>query len=48
MREEYIYNNKKEELVLVLLSDLYSELNAISVGISGPSFCPNSYYLLTT
>ena len=36
------------ELVLVLLSDSYSLLESISVGVSGPSFCSTSYYLLTT
>jgi len=33
--KEEIYNGKKEELVLALLSELYPELNAISVGTSG-------------
>jgi len=35
------------ELVLVLLSNLYSLLESISVCISGPFFYPILYFLLT-
>ena len=34
--------------MLALLSDLYSELDAISIGASGPSSCPTFNCLLTT
>ena len=47
--EEDIYKGKEEKLVLVLLSELYSEFNAISVGISEySSWHSTLYYLLTT
>jgi len=46
---EDIYKGKEEELVLVLLSELYSDFNAISIGISGYSSCHSTlHYLLTT
>ena len=45
IKKEDIYNSKKEVLVLASLSDLYSELEAISVR---PSSKSTSYYLLTT
>jgi len=32
--EEEVYNSKREKLVLALLSESYSELNAISVDTS--------------
>ena len=38
---------ERANLVLDLLSDLYSLSNSILVGTSGPSFCPTLYYLLT-
>jgi len=41
-----IYKESMKSM-LVLLSDLYSE-EEISVGASGPSFCPILHYLLTT
>ena len=41
-------NKKRAEPVLVLLSDLYSELESISVNTSGLSSYPASHYLLTT
>ena len=34
--------------ILDLLSDLYSELNTISIDASGPSSCPTLYNLPTT
>ena len=47
--EEDIYKGKEEKLVLVLLSELYSEFNAISVGISEySSWHSTLHYLLTT
>ena len=39
---------KRMDSVLDSLSDLYSELDAISVGVSGPSSCSISHHLLTT
>jgi len=42
-----VYNGKKEKLVLILLSDLYSKLEAISIGASRLSSYLNSHYLLT-
>jgi len=46
--KDNIYSDKEKELVLALLSDLYLELEVISVGISGPSSCPILHCLLTT
>ena len=43
-----VYISNREEVVLALLSDLYSELDAISVGVSGPFSCPILYCLLIT
>ena len=43
---ENIYKGRAEP-VLVSLSDSYSKLNLIFVGISRPSSCPTSHYLLT-
>jgi len=37
----------KIDLVLDLLSDLYSKLDSISVGVSRLFFCSTSYHLLT-
>ena len=37
----------KIDLVLDLLSDLYSKLDSISVGVSRLFSCSTSYYLLT-
>ena len=34
--------------MLVSLSESYSKLNLISVGVSGPSSCPTLYHLTTT
>ena len=34
-----MYNSKGEEPMIVLLSDLYSKVEAISVSTSRPSFC---------
>ena len=39
---------KRVDSVLDLFSDLYSELDTISIGISQPSSCPILYYLLTS
>ena len=36
---EDIYNSEEEELMLTLLSDLYSKLKAIFVSASGLSSC---------
>jgi len=36
------------EPMLVFSSESYSELDLISVGVSGPSSCPILYHLLTT
>ena len=47
VKEENVYRNKEEKLVLVLLSESYSKLDAISVDTSGHSSCPILYYLLT-
>jgi len=44
--EEDMYKDKKEKLILV--SELYSELDTILVDTSRHSFCPISYYLLAT
>jgi len=46
--EEEVYKDKEEVPVLVLLSDLYSELEVISVSVSRPSFCSILHYLLNT
>ena len=43
-----MYKNKEGELVLVLFSDLYSELDKIFVDTSRPSTSSTLYYLLTT
>jgi len=40
--------NRRAELVLVLLLNLYSLLESISVGISRPFSCSALYHLLTT
>jgi len=48
MGKEKIYNSRKEELVLASLSELYSELNAISVDTSSTflvCFTPFTNYL---
>ena len=44
---EDVYKERTEP-VLVSLSDLYSELESISVSVSRPSSCPTLYCLLTT
>jgi len=41
-------NELKIDLVLDLLSDSYSKLDSISVGVSRSFSCPTSHYLLTT
>ena len=43
-----VYSSKGEEPVLASLSDLYLELEIISVNINGPSSYPTLHYLLTT
>ena len=43
-----VYISSGEEVVLALLSDLYSKLDAISVDASGLSSCPILHYLLIT
>ena len=43
-----IYKDNEEKLVLASLSDLYLELEAISVSASRPSSCPILHYLLIT
>jgi len=45
IRRDDIYNGKGEKLVLALLSDLYLELEVISVDISGPSSYLTLHYL---
>ena len=47
MKSKDIYNGKKEELVLALFSNLYSELKTISISASGLSSCSTSHCLLT-
>jgi len=47
MGSEDIYKGKAKS-VLVSLSDLYSKLDSIFVGVSGPSSCPTPHCLLTT
>ena len=42
-----VCKDDRKVLVLALLSDLYSKLEAISVSASEPSSCPTLYYLLT-
>ena len=44
---EDVYKERTEP-VLVSLSDLYSELESISISVSRPSSCPILYHLLTT
>ena len=46
--EDDVYIGNKEEVVLVSLSDSYSELDTISVSASRPSSCLILHYLLTT
>jgi len=48
IRGEDMYRDNREEIVLISLSDLYLELEAILVSASRPSSCPTLYYLLTT
>jgi len=43
-----IYIGNEKEVVLALLSYLYSELDAISIGVSRPSSCSILHYLLIT
>jgi len=45
---EYIYNSKKEKLVLALSSDLYFKLDSISINASELSSCFILYCLSTT
>ena len=45
---EDIYKDNREELMLASLSDSYSELEVISVSVSGPFSYPTLYCLLTT
>jgi len=48
MRGEDVYKNKRKKPILALLSNLYSELNIISVDASEHSSYPTLHYLLTT
>ena len=48
MRGEDIYRDNEKEPVLALLSNMYSELKAISVSASGLSSCSILHCLLTT
>jgi len=48
IREDDVYNGKKKEPVLALLSDLYLEFEVISVDVSGISSCSILHHLLTT
>ena len=48
VRRDGVYISNREEVVLALLSDSYSELDTISVSVSGPSSCPILHCLLTT
>ena len=43
-----MYKNKEEELVLALLSELYSRLDTILVNTNLYSFCPILHCILTT
>ena len=43
-----MYKNSKEKLMLILLSNLYLELEIIFVSIRWPSFYSTSHCLLTT
>ena len=43
----YVYKGSREEVVLVLLSDSYLELETISVSASGPSSYLTLHCLLT-
>jgi len=47
MEGEDVYNSKREESVLASLSELYSKLDAISIGVSGLSSYLISHHLLT-
>jgi len=47
MGEDDVYISNGEKVVLALLFNLYSKLNTISVGASGPSSCPTLHHLLT-
>ena len=48
MEEDNMYKDSSKELVLALLSNLYSELEAISISASRLFSCPILYCLLTT
>jgi len=48
MEGDNVYIGSREEVVLALLSDSYSELDTISVGASGSSSCSILHCLLTT
>jgi len=48
IRRGEVYKRKEEEPVLASLSDLYSELDKISVGASGFLASLTSHHLLTT
>ena len=48
MRKGEVYKDKEKKLVLVSLSNLYSEPNKISVGTSRPLTSLISHYLPTT
>ena len=43
-----VWYRKRTDPVLDSLSDSYSELDTISVGVSGPSSYPTLHHLLTT
>ena len=48
MGGDNVYIGSGDKIVLASLSNLYSELDAISVGTSGLFFCSTLYCLLTT
>ena len=47
MGRDDVYKSSREEVVLLLLSNSYSELNVISVSASEPSSFPTLHCLLT-
>jgi len=48
VESEIMIYKERVVLVLVSFSELYSELDLISVSVSRPSSCPTSHHLLTT
>jgi len=47
IEREDVYSGKRKELVLVSLSDSYSELEVISISVSRLFSCYISHYILT-